>query len=105
MDDKIKAVIGETEDAIQELRQNQENLDKNTGVTVQKIIAVLTKSMQNPELAKQENEQLLAEVVRRLKELVEAYQGSDIVRLADVLQYEIMELLYFCIDLENMENR
>lgn len=79
------------------LRQNREGAMREVNLLMKQLLRVLSELVQY--LEQQENmEEINQIVIERLQNLNIAYSRKDRVLLADVLQYEIMELLYFSIE-------
>lgn len=82
----------ETKEVIEELRQNQD--ERNSSEYIKRLLTTVMETLKQ-ELANQ-NETIPMEMcLGRIQDLKEAYASGDIIFLADVLEYEILDMLYY----------
>lgn len=75
-------------DTVLQLRQN--NVSNETNNNLKVIISEMSNLVSQWE---QLNEADINEVICQIKDLLDAYQSGDIIYLADVLEYEISNLI------------
>ena len=75
-------------DTVLQLRQN--NVSNETNNSLKVIISEMSNLVSQWE---QLNEADINEVICQIKDLLDAYQSGDIIYLADVLEYEILNLI------------
>ncbi len=75
-------------DTVLQLRQN--NVSNETNNNLKVIISEMSNLVSRWE---QLNEADINEVICQIKDLLDAYQSGDIIYLADVLEYEILNLI------------
>lgn len=75
-------------DTVIQLRQN--NVSNETNNNLKVIISEMSNLVSQWE---QLNEADINEVICQIKDLLDAYQSGDIIYLADVLEYEILNLI------------
>lgn len=75
-------------DTVLQLRQN--NVSNETNNNLKVIISEMSNLVSQWE---QLNEADINEVICQIKDLLDAYQSGDIIYLADVLEYEILNLI------------
>lgn len=75
-------------DTVLQLRQN--NVSNETNNNLKVIISEMSNLISRWE---QLNEADINEVICQIKDLLDAYQSGDIIYLADVLEYEILNLI------------
>lgn len=75
-------------DTVLQLRQN--NVSNETNNNLKVIISEMSNLVSPWE---QLNEADINEVICQIKDLLDAYQSGDIIYLADVLEYEILNLI------------
>lgn len=84
---ELERLIEEIEKKVKELRENREDSLCGFGIVIREIAAVMSGFLQERTVP-------LELSLRRLENLNESYSNRDVVWLADVLQYEITDLLY-----------
>lgn len=93
-----KKLIEMTEEVILALRQNREDVLNQVNRLMKPLLCRLSELVQC--LEQQENAEEVNQIIlARLQNLNMAYSRMDIVLLADVLQYEIVELLHFSMEI------
>ena len=89
---KWNKIIDETEQLIVMLRQNKDEADP---LNIVKVLSTETKKFIENALEKENTQILTGELIHRLQKLREAYTGGDIILLADILEYEILDMIYY----------
>ena len=77
------------------LRQNKDEID--SGKLVSKLVREIKLFLDDAFVA-DNSSGTLEECVRRLQDLKEAYSSGDIIFLADVLEYEILDMIVWIED-------
>lgn len=80
------------------LRQNKDEIDSRE--LVSNLIRDVKLFLDNYFIAENDND-ILEECVRRLQDLMGAYSSGDIIFLADILEYEILDIIVW---IEKMVN-
>ena len=80
------------------LRQNRDDID--SAELVRKIVSSIQLFLDCVEDV-EENRWLLEECMRRLQDLVDAFSSEDIVFFADVLEFEILDMIRYIVDRED----
>lgn len=80
------------------LRQNKDDID--SAELVRKIVSSIQIFLDCVEDA-EENRWLMEECMRRLQDLADAFSSEDIVFLADVLEFEILDFIRYIVDRED----
>lgn len=78
-------------DTVIQLRQN--NVSNETNNNLKVIIGEMNNLVSQ---LQQMNEADINGIICQIKDLLDAYQGGDIIYLADVLEYEILNLINDC---------
>lgn len=73
-----------------QLRQN--NIDENTDRNMKNIFENINKLLLKKENSKDLENPVLEDLVKVVRNLLEAYKIGDVVLIADVLEYELLEL-------------
>lgn len=73
-----------------QLRQN--NIDENTDRNMKNIFENINKLLLKKENSKDLENPVLEDLVKVVRNLLEAYKIGDVVFIADVLEYELLEL-------------
>lgn len=77
------------------LRQNKDNID------VSELVSKLVRDIKlflDESFVTENNSGILEECVQRLQDLKEAYSSEDIIFLADVMEYEILDMIVWIED-------
>lgn len=95
-----KKIESYTKDQIILLRQNKDEI--NSSELVSKLVKEV-KHFLDDTLVTEKNSGDLEECVRRLQDLLEAYSSGDIIFLADVLEYEILDMIVWIEKMVNID--
>ena len=82
------------------LRQNKDEID--SGEFVSNLVRTV-KIFLDKLCILDDNDENLEECVRRLQDLKEAYSSGDIIFLADVLEYEILDMIVWIEEMVNID--
>ena len=82
------------------LRQNKDDID--SGELVSNLVRAI-KIFLDEWCILDDNDENLEECVRRLQDLKEAYSSGDIIFLADVLEYEILDMIFWIEEMVNID--